>query len=134
MGIGAAYGMTRIPHTAIEKYNAEETICALDANNGFNKANRKKMLDAVKREADALAPLFWMGYCQHQPFVLFRMGNRFHIILTREGAKMGDKFGSFVFDITIDPGLRQLKHEFPEATIKAATDDITFSPKLHKHA
>ncbi len=73
MGIGAKHGMTRIAHTALERYKAGDSILALDATNGFNEADRDKMMQAIKREAPALAPLFWMGYCQHQPFILFRM-------------------------------------------------------------
>ncbi len=108
MGIGAPFGMPRIAHTAYERYKQGWCILANDAANGFNEADRFKMLEAVKRESPALAPLFWMGYCQHQPFILFRTDEAYAIILSKQGAKMGCRFGSYVFAIMVHPAYEQL--------------------------
>jgi hypothetical protein len=43
-----------------------------------------------------MARLFWMGYCSHSPLVLMRLAGSFAVLLSQEGALMGDKFGSFV--------------------------------------
>ncbi len=58
MGIGAPFGMPRITHTAYERYKQGWCILANDAANGFNEADRFKMLEAVKRYSPALAHLF----------------------------------------------------------------------------
>ena len=87
------------------------------------------MLEAVKRESPALTPLFWMGYCQHQPFVLFRTDEAYAIILSKQGAKMGCRFGSYAFDITVHPAYEQLNREFKSTELKAATDDLSVYDK-----
>ena len=88
--------MHRMALTAQEFFADGYSVSELDGANAFNSASRQAMLMAVLRECPHMARLFWMGYCSHSPLVLMRLAGSFAVLLSQEGARMGDKFGSFV--------------------------------------
>ena len=67
LGLGAKFGMTRMAMTAQDYYAQGYSIGEADAENGFNRASRKAMLEAMFRQCPHMARLFWMGYCSHAP-------------------------------------------------------------------
>ena len=96
LGLGAKLGMHRMALTAQEFFADGYSVSEMDGANAFNSASRQAMLMAVLRECPHMARLFWMGYCSHSPLVLMRLAGSFAVLLSQEGARMGDKFGSFV--------------------------------------
>ena len=68
--------------------------------------------------------LFWMGYCSHAPLVLMRRGNDFVVLRSAEGSRMGDKFGSFAFDLAVHPAYLEIQATCPSVVFQAATDDL----------
>jgi hypothetical protein len=88
--------MHRMALTAQEFFADGYSVSEMDGANAFNSASRQAMLMAVLRECPHMARLFWMGYCSHSPLVLMRLAGSFAVLLSQEGARMGDKFGSFV--------------------------------------
>jgi hypothetical protein len=124
LGLGAKFGMTRMAFTAQEFYAAGYSIAEMDAENGFNRASRQAMLEAIMRECPHMARLFWLGYCSHAPLVLMRRGNEFVVLLSQEGSRMGDKFGSFAFCLAVHPAYLEIQRRCPTVTLQAATDDL----------
>ena len=110
--------------TSQDLYALGYSIAETDAENGFNRASRQAMLDSVKRECPHMLHLFWMGYCSHAPAVLMRRGNDFVILWSKEGARMGDKFGSFAFCLAVHPAYLEIQTRCPNVMLQAATDDL----------
>ena len=71
-----------------------------------------------------MARLFWMGYCSHAAPILMRRGNGFVAFESAEGARMGDKFGSFAFCLAVQPAYLAIQRRCPEVELQAATDDL----------
>ena len=82
------------------------------------------MLEAMLRQCPHMARLFWMGYCSHAPLVLMRRDNEFVVLRSAEGARMGDKFGSFAFDLAVHPAYLEIQAACPSVVFQAATDDL----------
>ena len=53
-----------------------------------------------------------------------RLAGSFAVLLSQEGARMGDKFGSFVYCLTVHPACMVIRRRCPNIGIQAATDDI----------
>ena len=124
LGLGAKLGMPRMAFTAQELYAEGYSIAECDGANAFNEASRQKMLEAVRRECPHMTRLFWMGYCSHSPLVLMRLGKSFAVLHSQEGARMGDKFGSFVYCLTVHPAYIEIMERCPSVVVQAATDDL----------
>ena len=124
LGLGAKFGKTRMAMTAQDFYAQGYSIGEVDAENGFHRASRKAMLEAMLRQCPHMARLFWMGYCSHAPLVLMRRGNEFVVLRSAEGARMGDKFGSFAFDLAVHPAYLEIQAACPSVVFQAATDDL----------
>jgi hypothetical protein len=124
LGLGAKLGMQRMAFTAQELFAQGFSASECDAANAFNDASRQKMLEAVRRECPHMTRLFWMGYCSHSPLVLMRLGKSFAVLLSQEGARMGDKFGSFVYCLTEHPAYVEIMERCPNVLVQAATDDL----------
>lgn len=124
LGLGAKLGMPRMAFTAQELYAEGYSIGECDGANAFHEASRQKMLEAVRRECPHMTRLFWMGYCSHSPLVLMRLGKSFAVLHSQEGARMGDKFGSFVYCLTVHPAYIEIMERCPSVVVQAATDDL----------
>jgi hypothetical protein len=124
LGLGAKFGMSRMALSAQDYYAQGYSIGEVDADNGFNSASRQAMLEAMLRECPHMARLFWMGYCSHAPLVLMRRGNDFVVLHSAEGSRMGDKFGSFAFDLAVHPAYLEIQAACPSVVFQAATDDL----------
>ena len=61
LGLGAKFGMTRMALTAQDFYAQGWSNGEMDAENGFNRASRQAMLEAICRECPHMTRLFWMG-------------------------------------------------------------------------
>jgi hypothetical protein len=116
--------MHRMALTAQEFFADGYSVSEMDGANAFNSASRQAMLMAVLRECPHMARLFWMGYCSHSPLVLMRLAGSFAVLLSQEGARMGDKFGSFVYCLAVHPAYMAIRRRCPNVVIQAATDDI----------
>ena len=57
-------------------------------------------------------------------FTLMRLGKSFAVLLSQEGARMGDKFGSFVYCLTVHPAYVEIMERCPNVLVQAATDDL----------
>ena len=123
-GLGAKFGMTRMAMSAQDHYNQGCAIGEMDGENAFHRASRQAMLQSLTTHCPHMSRLFWMGYCSHAPLVLMRRGNSFAVLRSSEGARMGDKFGSFAFDLVVHPAYVELKSQFTDIVFQAATDDL----------
>ena len=124
LGVGAKFGMHRMAFTAQELYAQGWSLAEMDAENGFNRASRQSMLAAIQRNCPSMTRLFWMGYCSHAPLVLMRRGSDFVVMLSSEGSRMGDKFGSFAFCLAVHPAYLAIQSRCPNVVLQAATDDL----------
>ena len=104
--------------TAQEFFADGYSVSEMDGANAFNSASRQAMLMAVLRECPLMARLFWMGYCSHSPLVLMRLAGSFdRCPVSQEGARMGDKFGSFVYCLTVHPAYMAVRRRCPNVVI-----------------
>ena len=71
-----------------------------------------------------MARRFWMGFCSHSPLLFMRLFGSFAVLFSQEGARMGDKFGSFVYCLTVHPACMVIRRRCPNIGIQAATDEI----------
>jgi hypothetical protein len=53
-----------------------------------------------------------------------RLGKSFAVLHSQEGARMGDKFGSFVYCLTVHPAYIEIMERCPSVVVQAATDDL----------
>jgi hypothetical protein len=111
LGLGATFGMTRMAMSAQDFYAQGYSIGEIDADNGFNSASRQAMLNAMRRQYRT--HLFWIGYCSHAPLVLMRRGKDFDVLRSAKGSRMGDKFGSFAFDLAVHPAYLEIQAACP---------------------
>ena len=82
------------------------------------------MLNAMRTQCPHMTRLVWMGYCSHAPLVLMRRGMEFTVLRSAEGSRMGDKFGSFAFDLAVHPAYLEIQAACPSVVFQAATDDL----------
>ena len=116
--------MTRMAMSAQDFYAQGYSIGEIDADNGFNSASRQAMLNAMSKQCPHMTRLFWMGYCSHAPLVLMRRGMEFTVLRSAEGSRMGDKFGSFAFDLAVHSAYLEIQAACPSVVFQAATDDL----------
>jgi hypothetical protein len=62
-----------------------------------------------------MARLIWMGYSASAH--VFLTPESFAVLLSQEGARMGDKFGSFVYCLTVHPAYMAVRRRCPNVVI-----------------
>jgi hypothetical protein len=97
LGLGAKLGVQRMAFTAQELFVQGFSLppSAMPPTLSTTPAARR-----CSKPSGRSAPTC---YCSHSPLVLMRLGKSFAVLLSQEGARMGDQFGSFVYCLTVHP-------------------------------
>jgi hypothetical protein len=135
MGLKAKHGVAAVVHLMRAVREKGYSISLTDFQNGFNAFARQKMLEAVKKRCPALMGVFLKFYALRSMCLMREKGSKdgWRVIWSVEGSRMGCCFGSFGFDLTVQDLYEFIANKYPDAVVKALTDDLTIAfPPLAK--
>jgi hypothetical protein len=127
---GLQYGMEvqgteRIIHSlrAYHEQNSSHDIFLMDADNAFNSSSRLQGLRQIQIHFPHLLPFISRIYAHDSTGWIFS-SDEVHGVQSAEGYHQGDVLGSWLFCLTIQPLLDQIKEEIgEEAFVKFFIDD-----------
>ena len=125
----AKRGVERMAHLARALHELDYALLKTDFRNGFNALSRQAMLDAINKRCPAMNKIF-SKYYGRDAACFYRFDGTTGIILSAEGSRMGCSLGSFGFDVAVQDLYEGVQAAFPEAIIRALTDDLTIALRL----
>jgi hypothetical protein len=132
-GLARENGPEVVCHTLRDAYARGCIIFTQDAANAFNTLSRTSMAQAVRKTSPAISRAFEATY-DHAATISYITRDRMegtttvHCMESQTGARMGDTFGSLVFDITLAPTYEKVQKAVPTAIVLALTDDMPAAP------
>jgi hypothetical protein len=128
MGLKAKHGVAAVVHLFRALREKGWSISLSDFENGFNQFYRQKMLEAVKKRCPQLMGLFLKFYALKSMCLMRVDGEEgFRVIWSEEGSRMGCCFGSLGFDLTVQDLYEHIAKLYPDACLKALTDDLVIA-------
>ena len=134
LGAGQAGGSAKAYHIIRHAYElrsqADPTTVVLstDFANAFNSISRAKIMTQLLEMpfVSVVCRLFHFAYSKPSPLVVYDADGKVVLIPSQEGTRQGDLFGAFGFAVGVQPMFEKIARAFPNVTMTAILDDLTF--------